>query len=468
MKVSIKNLGPIDSCEFSLGNLSIICGENNTGKTYITYAIFCFLDFWNKEYFIPIEDSIKNELFSKGSSIIDLHKYVKSANDILKKASKVFSQDRILSKVFAADPDKFSNTSFSIEIDTNLLKISEPKKTPYEYSFGTKSKAYLNIVHKENELHLKLLIEKKEEQSPYLWDLISSPIQNIIKQIIFSKVLPSPFISSAERTGAAIFQKELDFSTSRIVEILRDKEKTEKFQPFDFLRTYSAKYPIPVRRGVDFIRRLSDIEKNKSFIAESHPEILKKFTDITGGSYKLEKKSAEVYYIPTSGKKQKLTLAETSSCARSLLDLSYYLRHVAEEGDMLIIDEPEMNLHPENQRKLARLLSSLVNIGLKIYMTTHSDYIVKELSTLIVLKQESRRIKNIAKEEKYSDDELLFSNKVSVYTTIQCKGRKSSFSRCGITLDKAEISQEKGITFSNFDDTIEEMNRIQNRILWED
>ena len=42
MKVTIKHLGALDQAEFSLGDLTIICGCNNTGKTYATYALLDF------------------------------------------------------------------------------------------------------------------------------------------------------------------------------------------------------------------------------------------------------------------------------------------------------------------------------------------------------------------------------------------------------------------------------------------
>ena len=76
-----------------------------------------------------------------------------------------------------------------------------------------------------------------------------------------------------------------------------------------------------------------------------------------------------------------------------MLDIGFYLRHMAMPGDLLMIDEPELNLHPENQLRIARLFSQLVNIGIKIFVTTHSDYIIKELNTLIVLNQDSDRLR---------------------------------------------------------------------------
>ena len=44
MKIEVNNLGLLKHAEFSLGDLTIICGGNNTGKTYATYALFGFLE----------------------------------------------------------------------------------------------------------------------------------------------------------------------------------------------------------------------------------------------------------------------------------------------------------------------------------------------------------------------------------------------------------------------------------------
>jgi predicted ATPase len=49
----------------------------------------------------------------------------------------------------------------------------------------------------------------------------------------------------------------------------------------------------------------------------------------------------------------------------------------------LIIDEPEMNLHPEAQVKLLEILTMAVNRGLKVLITTHSPYITDHLTNLM-------------------------------------------------------------------------------------
>ncbi len=57
MRVKIENLGVIKQADFEVGDLTIICGDNNTGKTYVNYALYGFLDYWN--YFLDNIDCIK-------------------------------------------------------------------------------------------------------------------------------------------------------------------------------------------------------------------------------------------------------------------------------------------------------------------------------------------------------------------------------------------------------------------------
>ena len=161
-------------------------------------------------------------------------------------------------------------------------------------------------------------------------------------------------------------------------------------------------------------------------------------------------------------------MGQSSSAVRSLLDIGFYLHHIARPGDMLMIDEPELNLHPENQRRIARLLSRLVNIGIKVFITTHSDYIIKELNTLIMLNQPDTQIQKIREAEGYREDELINPNKIKVYMAKKNKilldGNKRKTSV--LTLVEADIDPSLGIEAETFDKTIEDMNRIQDAIMF--
>ncbi|MFW2724676.1 AAA family ATPase, partial [Acinetobacter baumannii] len=112
--------------------------------------------------------------------------------------------------------------------------------------------------------------------------------------------------------------------------------------------------------------------------------LLAKFQEIAGGVYKYHKDTG-VYFQPNGARGVKLGLGEASSAVRSLMIIWFWLNHVAKPNSLLMIDEPELNLHPENQRKLAKFVAALVSAGVRVFMTTHSDYIIRELNTLVML-----------------------------------------------------------------------------------
>jgi len=114
------------------------------------------------------------------------------------------------------------------------------------------------------------------------------------------------------------------------------------------------------------------------------------------------------------------------------------------------------------------LFTRLINIGIRVFITTHSDYIIKELNTLIMLNQDKPHIKEIAEKENYHPNEFISPNCVKVYIAemalIKLEG-KTKRSRCQ-TLTKGDVNPELGIEAKSFDTTIDEMNRIQEEIIW--
>jgi ABC-type transporter Mla maintaining outer membrane lipid asymmetry ATPase subunit MlaF len=133
-----------------------------------------------------------------------------------------------------------------------------------------------------------------------------------------------------------------------------------------------------------------------------------------------------------------------------------------------MIDEPELNLHPKNQRAFARLVAQLVNAGVKVFITTHSDYLVKEINTLIMLNQRSDHTRRVQQQHGYQDSELLDPTRVRLYMTgVATKPGKGAGRRARIrTLKPATILADRGSEGVTFDDTIELMNTIQSEILF--
>ena len=459
LKIELKNLGILKHAEFSLGDLTVICGENNTGKTYATYALYGFLDSWRKHIHFPVTDAQIQSLLTDGGLKIDLAQYVEMADQMLAEACKRYTDE--LDTVFAAPEDQFSNSEFHIQ--TGAIDIRNKEVEREMEIFPDRPLTYSKKKGSE-ELTLALAVEGDQERAidPFF---AQSAASFIIGNTIFSDSFPTPFISSVERTGAAIFRRELDFARNRLVEEIGRSD--QKINPRElFFKAYQS-YPRPIEENVNFIRQLDDITKRQSFITKEHPEVLADFADIIGGEYTITQDD-QLYYTP-KGTRLKLTMVESSSAVRSLLDIGFYLRHVAQKGDLLMVDEPELNLHPANQRRIARLFARLVNLDVKVFITTHSDYIVKELNTLIMLNHDKPHLKRIAKENGYRQCELIRSDQVKVYMAQEALmplegGQKKR--RRGLTLVPADIDPELGIEARSFDETIDEMNSILEDIVW--
>jgi len=459
MKVKIKNLGILKQAEFSLGDLTIICGSNNTGKTYATYSLFGFLYTWRRLLMLPkfgLKEKI-DQLLSDGVISLDLQEYVQQCESILTTGCQRYV--RQIPEVFAVNEERFKNVDFQIELNFDNIQF----ENGYERTISTAKWETISISKPENNPYLSITLLREKSNINLLVNVLEEIIDNSIKDIIFSQFFPRPFIASAERTGAAIFRKELNFARNRLLEEI---SKNSNFNPRELLFNVSQDYALPVKENVDFTRQIETIVKKTSFIAENHPSILEDFADIIGGQYMITSND-ELYYIP-KGKKLRLSMDESSSAVRSLLDIGFYLRHEARIGDLLMVDEPELNLHPENQRRIAKLFARLINIGIKVFITTHSDYIIKEINTLIMLNHDQPHLKQIAAEEGYRQEELLSADQVKVYIAEQAlemlkvKKRKTKFN----TLTPAKIDPEMGIEARSFDTTIEKMNRIQTAIIW--
>ena len=460
MKVELKNLGILKQATFALNDFTIICGENNTGKTYAAYALFGFLKYWR--HYLPLQklNEHVDSVLRDGVTRIDVSQYLQKANSILEKGCDRYAGD--LSEIFASKSNQFTDAKFQIKFEESEYSIERK----FHRSCKTSNQERVLSADKKessNELVISLLMAKSDTDH-FPKYVINDFISNSIHELLFQPLFPKPFIASVERTGAAIFRKELNFARNRLLEEMM--KNGENNDPMDLLFKSYQDYPLPVKINVEFTRNLQSVAKRRSIVADDHPYLIQEFADILGGEYSVDKDDT-IHFKP-KGTARNLEMHESSSSVRSLLDLGFYLRHVAQKGDLLLIDEPELNLHPRNQCRIARLLVRLMNIGIKVFITTHSDYLLKELNTLIMLNGEESHLKEIADREQYDASELLDANRISVYiaekTLVKFDGNKRR-TRCH-TLKPARIDNKFGIEATSFDSVIDKMNNIQEEIIW--
>ena len=461
MKIVLKNLGPLVQAEFQLNELTVICGANNTGKTYATYGLFGFLDFWNKAFEIDIKAPVYEQIYEKGRVTIDLREFIEARNEMLETACKEYQ--KYLPMVFASHQELFRDSSFQVILD-------EPEVCPlpeYKKSLGVAKNEIFNLIKEEGSEKLEVEFLMDLQAGEITEHPIGSIIGGAVKEILYAHVLPVPFIASAERTGAAIFKKHLNFARNNLLEQMTTIERdADAFQAARDSFQYTAQeYAIAVRTDVEFNRNLDTIYKQRSEIIEQEPDILDLFAQIIGGAYEVDK-NGETQYRPVRNKRLKLSMDESSSTVRSMLDIGFYLHHLAKKSDILMIDEPELNLHPENQRRFAVLINRMRKFGIRVFITTHSDYIIKEFNTLIMMSHDQPHIAKIREQAGYEPKDVLECDKVSVFIAedelrvVDGQHRRKRVP----TLTPAKIDPQYGIEARSFDTTIERMDRIQRAL----
>ena len=80
---------------------------------------------------------------------------------------------------------------------------------------------------------------------------------------------------------------------------------------------------------------------------------------------------------------EEIRLTQASSMVSELAPLILFIRGLLYPGDTLIIEEPEAHLHPGAQTEIAATLARLVRAGVRVVVTTHSDWLLKEIGNLI-------------------------------------------------------------------------------------
>ena len=144
---------------------------------------------------------------------------------------------------------------------------------------------------------------------------------------------------------------------------------------------------IPLLSGVlaDFLSGLiSTSSKLPLFTAaESAERIERKMLD-GAITIKAEAGYPSFAYRPY-GSKTALPLMRTSSMVSELAPVVLYLRHLVRPSNLLIIEEPESHLHPAMQAAFARELARLVRSGVRVLLTTHSEWLLEQIGNLVQL-----------------------------------------------------------------------------------
>ena len=437
MKIKFSNLGSIQETELDLRPLTVIIGPNNSGKTYIAYSIY---GLWQRVRrtlnMYKGQLDFKQENQGGWSLQIDnnlLDFFVRDAEEMAKSF-----QGSSLESFFQDSSHKlFSKTLFSIIISRqevedaiNLLTQQESFFLEiFHLSYGISIK--IKISRQNNTLFFKTQSQNQENNINENKILIEDFHQtntpeiyfiDVIKQIIFSNKI---FAFPAERNAFINTYKML---ANRRYQLLKQTQRellsiSSSERQLDLLKEQGdIRYPQPVEDFLDFLSEieLQEIPKtnssNKNEFQKLADEIEKQLQNKNKTNLKSTKLGGkEIKVLVKKG--LEIDIYNASSSIKQLAPLLLYLRYRASKGDFLVIDEPEMNLHPESQAKLLEALSILVNLGVRILLTTHSPYVMAHLENLVNGNHENPEILKRQSSSLYLQDERAFLpiDKVSAY-----------------------------------------------------
>ncbi len=159
---------------------------------------------------------------------------------------------------------------------------------------------------------------------------------------------------------------------------------------------YRGRGTSPTLSGVlgDFLNQLGEMsarDRESSTLGSRHKEA---GTEANAGSLEraVLKGAVELHDVGSgsarfdfrpNGWSDTLPLIHASSMISELAPVVLYLRYVVRHGDVLIIEEPESHLHPAMQVEFTRQLAGLVRAGIRVIVTTHSEWVLQELANLV-------------------------------------------------------------------------------------
>ena len=456
MKFGIKNIGPIKDCSIALNKLTVLCGENNTGKTYYTYSLCAFLEYLRNTNPYTFSHEERVGFLETGKLIVSVKRLVESYSSIFSSGyMKQFPS--YLAKSLAIEDAATSSciveATSEIGIHDSIKAFIEAESSKFEMIHASGNKLVVSHDKGSDDIICSYVpTENMGGASPQLYPLEDSVFRHVewMFLMLIRRHLPRCFCITSERNGVYMFGSELRFFNSILANAsIKDFAKYQTLRKrFDF-----RGYPLPVRQEIDVLLRLDEIQRTRSIFSEEDSLVIKCLNNLVGGTYDVDKSG--ISFTETSrnvgkgGEIGKIGLNRCSSSVRSLIELDYYVRHIARLSDILIIDEPELDLHPMLQRKFARFITTLVNSGVRVFLTTHSDYLIREINLLVCAWSDDEKERSRRSTELGIDKEAFMSpNIISCYVMDPSCAKQMIF------------EEGRGFPIESFDENIRQFSRL--------
>lgn len=424
MHLRVENLGPLREAEVDLSkSLIVLTGPNNTGKTYLAWSVYGLSQARTQSPLkVPILDEWAQSMMGSSSHELDLETMPSGRLQELLLALAASYREQ-LHLCFAAERDAFRDVKVELVEDGGGIRdivsafdhpgiMSFLRLSALPETLASSRCVLVRAVEGTSRLKLAVLdgstglrtlgsLALREGESPpsdaeldaitqeWLGGAPSKElaqaartIREILEAGVSRAFLQPCVLFPAERIAVNIFAKELALKRSKLVDDLVDEAlEGREGLPLERVTERVGRYPWPIRDSLRVANDLAQLAKQGSSFADLAEELE---ASVLGGRVRASE-HGEMLFSPSSSPERQLNMHLTASVVKSLSSLVFYFRHMAKLGDFIIVDEPELNLHPDNQRVIARVLAKAVNRGFRVMVSTHSDYVIRELNNLIML-----------------------------------------------------------------------------------
>ena len=439
LNLKVQNFGPIAEADIELRPMSVFVGPSNTGKSYLATLIYALHQFFGAysgatemsaqglPFSFPMPTILPAKVILSESDMRDLYLWADanipkfeggrvswvprsdipgSISALLKPAFDAFPQyskflDSDIIRCFGVDQSERLIRYASNEAGFTLLGsfVNGPEsQRPFSYtvtvtetgsnlSAAIAETAPLGIDWDNNMASVGLLkvpwnvlgyTVSNGESSDDPRQLVATALLGNIARAVISETInpfghPAHYLP-ADRAGAARSHQAL--VGALVSDATRPPARVESQQP-----TFTGIYG-------DFLRQLVALRSSPPQETRSQePLSVLMEQDILKGEIRIDSNPVgypSFFYRP-HGWDHDLPLMNASSMVSELAPVVLYLRHVVGPGETLIIEEPESALHPAMQVELTRLLAAAVKAGIRIIITTHSEWVLEELANLVLM-----------------------------------------------------------------------------------
>ena len=370
MILTLKNIGKIAEASVELNGITVIAGENNTGKSTVGKVLFCiFNSFYKKKKKIDEErqDTIEEilavldrrlintsvsraDIGDFSQALLDNREQYIENSDLLQE----YIEEWFLKKDETSQLDlKAESLGEFIEPITSILSVSDEEilKTVLQKKLSAEFNSQINNLYSEEEGKIDLKIKETE-----------------VGMIIRNNELAS-------------IKNNFDLHTEVIYiddPFVLDNLRSERSQLF--LNRNYANHQEHLKQKLRKIDNRSEIKValNEIITTKKIDVILQKLDLICSGemvrnrmSFVYQKKNSNVVF----NMKNISTGLKTFVILKTLL-----LNNSLEENGTIVLDEPEIHLHPEWQLLFAELIVLLQKeFNMHILLNTHSPYFLRAI-----------------------------------------------------------------------------------------